>query len=185
MPVRIFVGNFPYDATEAELREHFSAVGKPGRIYLPTDRQTGRPRGFAFIEFEVRAEAEEAIRRFNDKPFKGRPLVVNEARERDDRPRPSFGAQQSSSRPPSLREPASAESLSRGGSRPSGTEAAPRRSRGKAKKGSDSERSVKGPMREVVRSRFFGMDDDEPYDDDLDEENFASRVSDSDEDENT
>src|ERR671914_119617 len=86
MPVRLFVGNLPYDATEAELRAHFSAVGPLSYIYLPTDRETGKPRGFAFVEFNDRAQAEEAIRRFNDQLFKGRPIAVNEARAKEDRP---------------------------------------------------------------------------------------------------
>ncbi|MGH9831808.1 MAG: RNA recognition motif domain-containing protein, partial [Blastocatellia bacterium] len=57
MPVRIFVGNLPYNTTEAELREHFSAVGPLTYVSLPTDRETGQPRGFAFLEFNDRAQA--------------------------------------------------------------------------------------------------------------------------------
>ena len=87
MPVRLFVGNLPYNVTESELREHFSGVGEPSHIYLPTDRETGKMRGFAFVEFNDRAQAEEAIRRLNNQTFKGRPLAVNEAREREARPR--------------------------------------------------------------------------------------------------
>src|SRR3982751_4447186 len=97
MAVRLFVGNLPYTATEAELREHFTAVGPLSYIYLPTDRETGKPRGFAFIEYNDRSQAEEAIRRFNNQPFKGRPLAVNEARAKEDRP-PS-GAPQRPSEP--------------------------------------------------------------------------------------
>src|ERR1044071_5209757 len=87
MAVRLFVGNLPYDATEADLREHFSAVGPLSYVYLPTDRETGKPRGFAFIEYAERAQAEEAIRRFNNQLLKGRPIAVNEARAKEDRPR--------------------------------------------------------------------------------------------------
>ena len=87
MAVRLFVGNLPYDATEADLREHFSAVGPLSYVYLPTDRETGKPRGFAFIEYADRAQAEEAIRRFNNQLLKGRPIAVNEARAKEDRPR--------------------------------------------------------------------------------------------------
>ena len=83
MAVRLFVGNLPYSATEAELREHFSAAGPIAGIWIATDRETGRPRGFAFVEFEDRAVAEDAIRRFNNQPFGGRPLAVNEARPQD------------------------------------------------------------------------------------------------------
>ena len=74
MSVRLFVGNLPYDATEADLREHFSAVAPLSYIYLPLDRETGKPRGFAFIEYSERSHALEAINRFNSQMFKGRPL---------------------------------------------------------------------------------------------------------------
>lgn len=83
MPVRLFVGNLPYDTTEAELREYFSAVGTLSFAQVAMDRETGRARGFAFIEFVDAAQAEEAIRRFNNQPFKNRPLAINEARPRD------------------------------------------------------------------------------------------------------
>jgi RNA recognition motif-containing protein len=86
MPVRLFVGNLPYDATEAELREHFGQVGPLSHVFIPVDRETGRPRGFAFVEFMDRAPAEEAVARLNSQPFKGRPLSVSEARAREDRP---------------------------------------------------------------------------------------------------
>jgi len=81
--VRLFVGNMPYGATEADLRTHFSQVGPPSQIVLPVDRDTGRPRGFAFVEFQDRAMAEQAIQRFNQQPFMGRPLSVSEARPRE------------------------------------------------------------------------------------------------------
>jgi len=81
--VRLFVGNMPYGATEADLRAHFSGVGAPSQIVIPVDRDTGRPRGFAFVEFTERAMAEEAISRFNQQPFMGRSLSVSEARPRE------------------------------------------------------------------------------------------------------
>src|SRR5688572_18488077 len=84
--VRLFIGNLPYAASEAELREHLSSVGAPSQVVLPMDRETGRPRGFAFVDYADRAVAEEAIRRYNQQPFKGRPLAVSEARPREDRP---------------------------------------------------------------------------------------------------
>lgn len=83
MAVRLFVGNMPYGATEADLRAHFSAVGPPSQVVLPVDRDTGRPRGFAFVEYLDRALAEEAINRFNQQPFMGRSLSVSEARPRE------------------------------------------------------------------------------------------------------
>ena len=86
MSVRLFIGNLPYAASEAELREHLSSVGAPSQVVLPVDRETGRPRGFAFVDYVDRTVAEEAIRRFNQQPFKGRPLAVSEARPREDRP---------------------------------------------------------------------------------------------------
>jgi len=93
--VRLFVGNLPYGASEAELREYFAAVGQPSQIIMPVDRETGRPRGFAFVEYADRTMAEEAIRRFDSQPFKGRPLAVSEARPREERApgaRPPGGA---------------------------------------------------------------------------------------------
>ncbi|MCA1649855.1 MAG: RNA-binding protein [Acidobacteria bacterium] len=80
MSVRLFIGNLPYAASEAELREHLSSVGVPSQVVLPVDRETGRPRGFAFVDYADRAVAEEAIRRYDQQPFKGRPLAVSEAR---------------------------------------------------------------------------------------------------------
>jgi RNA recognition motif-containing protein len=81
----LFVGNMPYGATEADLRTHFSGVGAPSQVVIPMDRETGRPRGFAFVEFLDRAVAEQAIQRFNQQPFMGRSLSVSEARPREER----------------------------------------------------------------------------------------------------
>ena len=86
MPVRLFVGNLPYDATEEEIRSHFSPAGNVLNVFIPVDRETGRKRGFAFVEFNDSATAQEAIRLFNSQPFKGRALAVNEARAREARP---------------------------------------------------------------------------------------------------
>jgi len=96
--VRLFVGNLPYQATEDDLRTHFAQVGEPTQIVRPLDRETGRARGFAFVEYAERAPAEEAIKRFDGQLFMGRPLAVSEARAREDRgpstgPRPGgYGA---------------------------------------------------------------------------------------------
>ena len=84
--VRLFVGNLDYSVNEAELRQHFGEVGAPAQVALPVDRETGRPRGFAFVEFADRGVAEEVIRRFNGQALKGRPLAISEARAREDRP---------------------------------------------------------------------------------------------------
>ena len=86
MAVRLFIGNLPYGASEADLRAHFTAVAEPSHVVMPVDRETGRPRGFAFVEFADRAQAEEVIKRFDAQPFQGRNLAVSEARAREDRP---------------------------------------------------------------------------------------------------
>ena len=86
MAVRLFIGNLPYSASEADLRAHFAPVAEPSHVAMPVDRETGRPRGFAFVEFVDRDKAEEVIRKFDAQPFQGRPLAVSEARAREDRP---------------------------------------------------------------------------------------------------
>jgi cold-inducible RNA-binding protein len=92
LAVRLFVGNLAYSTTEADLRSYFGAIAPPSQVVLPVDRETGRPRGFAFVEFLDRAHAEQAIQRFHGQVFNGRPLAVSEARAREDRgpggPRP-------------------------------------------------------------------------------------------------
>ena len=96
--VRLFIGNLPYTATEEDIRSHFATVAPPTQVVRPLDRETGRARGFAFVEYGERTHAEEAIKRFDGQLFMGRPLAVSEARAREDRgpsgPRPggSFGA---------------------------------------------------------------------------------------------
>ena len=82
LAVRLFVGNLPYGATEAELREHLSAVAVPTQIMMPVDRETGRPRGFAFVEMPGKQASLAAIAGLNGKELAGRPLKVNEAQER-------------------------------------------------------------------------------------------------------
>jgi len=98
LAVRLFVGNLSYATTEADLRTYFGTVAAPSQVVLPVDRETGRPRGFAFVEYLDRAHAEQAIQKFNGQMFSGRPLAVSEARAREDRgpggfsgPRPGGG----------------------------------------------------------------------------------------------
>jgi cold-inducible RNA-binding protein len=95
LAVRLFVGNLSYATTEADLRSYFGTIAAPSQVVLPVDRETGRPRGFAFVEFQDRAHAEQAIQKFNGQVFNGRPLAVSEARAREDRgpggPRPGGG----------------------------------------------------------------------------------------------
>lgn len=88
MAVRLFVGNLPYETTEGELRELFGTAGTLTSVHLPIDRETNRPRGFAFVEFEERGQAEAALNRFNGQLFKGRPLAINEARAKGEAPPP-------------------------------------------------------------------------------------------------
>lgn len=78
------------------MRQHFAQVGEPTQIVRPLDRETGRARGFAFVEYAERSQAEAAIQQFDGQLFMGRPLAVSEARAREDRgpggpPRPSGG----------------------------------------------------------------------------------------------
>ena len=175
MAVRLFVGNLPYSATETALREHFSAIGPLSYIYLPIDRDSGKPRGFAFVEFSERAQAEEAIRKFNNQLFMGRPLAVNEAREREDRPQGS----PSRSYAPNREFPEPPGTTERPAGRSFGPDAAPRRTfRKPGGKGGKGDRAPKQPIRERPGGRFFGEDADESTEDDLSSDNFASRVDD-------
>ena len=86
MPKRIYVGNLPFSATEDEVRDMFTAYGSVNSVHLVTDRETGRPRGFGFVEMESGDEADEAIGKLNQTQMGGRTLNVNEARPREPRP---------------------------------------------------------------------------------------------------
>ena len=78
--VRLFVGNLPYQATEDDLRTHFAQVGEPTQIVRPLDRETGRARGFAFVEMATDQDAQTAVSTLNEREFGGRRLTVNEAK---------------------------------------------------------------------------------------------------------
>ncbi|HEY1892427.1 MAG TPA: RNA-binding protein [Steroidobacteraceae bacterium] len=78
---KIYVGNLPFSATESEVRELFAQHGTVESVSLITDRDTGRPRGFGFVEM-ARADAAKAIQNLNGKELGGRALRVNEAQER-------------------------------------------------------------------------------------------------------
>jgi RNA recognition motif-containing protein len=82
----VFVGNLSFDVTREELIEAFSAAGRVVDAKVPTDRETGRPRGFAFVEFESDEAAQRSIEQLNGRDLKGRPLRVNEAENRPPRP---------------------------------------------------------------------------------------------------
>ncbi len=81
----IYVGNLSYEATEENLTEVFAAYGKVKRIQLPTDRETGRPRGFGFVEMEDESNEDAAITALDGSEWMGRDLKVNKARPRESR----------------------------------------------------------------------------------------------------
>jgi len=83
MSKNIFVGNLPFTTTSDELREMFAEYGNVTRAQVATDRETGRSRGFGFVE--MTEGADEAIGALNGTQFNGRPLTVNEAKPREDR----------------------------------------------------------------------------------------------------
>ena len=84
---KIYVGNLPFTATDADIRTLFSQHGTVESVSLPTDRDTGRPRGFGFVEMS-QADAARAIQSLNGQDMGGRPLRVNEAQ---DKPRTGGG----------------------------------------------------------------------------------------------
>ena len=84
MSQRIYVGNFPYSATEEEVEQLFGQHGEVISVALPTDRETGRPRGFGFVEMS-NEDAAKAIEALDGTDFGGRSLAVSEARPRQDR----------------------------------------------------------------------------------------------------
>lgn len=172
MPVRLFIGNLPYSASEADLRAHFASIAEPSHVVMPVDRETGRPRGFAFVEFADRAIAEQVIQKFNAQPFQGRNLAVSEARAREDRPpgpRPPGGF--GGPRPGGFGGPRPGGGF--GGPRPGGPPgppggprdrsanfgppAPPRRLRGK--KGQQQEHKPRGPIKERTGGRIYDVDD--------------------------
>ncbi|MEE2703173.1 MAG: RNA-binding protein [Myxococcota bacterium] len=79
---KLYVGNLPWSTTEADLQGMFSDYGKVSSAAVITDRETGRSRGFGFVELEDDAEAARAISDLNGKDLEGRPLRVDEAQER-------------------------------------------------------------------------------------------------------
>ena len=89
MSKRIYVGNLPYSATEEELKELFGAHGTVNEVHLVTDRETGRPRGFGFVEMEDGGD--EAIEATHGSQLGGRTLTVNEARPREPRRQQRYG----------------------------------------------------------------------------------------------
>ena len=196
MSVRLFIGNLPYAANEADLREHLSGVGAPTQVVLPVDRETGRPRGFAFVDYADRGVAEEAIRRFNQQPFKGRPLAVSEARPREERgpggpPRPGgFSGPRPGGPPPGPGGPRPGGFAPRPGgfaprpdaggtaapgqrNRNFGPDAPPKNKRKPPRK--DSDRGPRGPIKERPVGRLYDADEDwRAQDEEVDVDNVAT-----------
>jgi RNA recognition motif-containing protein len=81
----IYVGNLSYNATEEDLRQAFSQYGDVSSVSVIKDRETGRPRGFAFVEMPDEAQAKQAIDNLNNAEIADRRVTVNEARPREDR----------------------------------------------------------------------------------------------------
>jgi len=183
MAVRLFVGNLPYDATEEEIRKHFSSVGNLSYVSIPLDRETGKKRGFAFVEFADAQQAQEAIRQFNNQPFKGRSLAVNEARAREAGPRPAGGGFRPSPGPrpgggPPMRPPSDfpdPSGVEPRGDRPArknfGPDAKPARNRSQRFKPEGGKKAFK----ERFTGQIFGAEDEEQgQDPEID--NFATGV---------
>ena len=85
--MRIYVGNLSWTADENELRDAFAAHGEVTSVQIITDRESGRSRGFAFVEMANDAEAKDAIAAVDNKEIDGRQVKVNEAKPRNERPR--------------------------------------------------------------------------------------------------
>jgi len=82
--MKIYVGNLSYEVTEEDLRQEFRAFGEVASVDIITDKYSGRPKGFGFVEMATKSEAEAAITGLNGKTLKERTIVVNEARPRTD-----------------------------------------------------------------------------------------------------
>ena len=87
----IYVGNLSYSCTEDDLRQAFSQFGQVSSVNIIMDRETGRPRGFAFVEMPDGNEASTAIQQLNQAEIAGRSITVNEARPKAERPRRDGG----------------------------------------------------------------------------------------------
>jgi RNA recognition motif-containing protein len=86
MDNKLYVGNLPYSMRDDDLQQHFARFGEVMSAKVMMDRDTGRSKGFAFVEMGTRDDAQAAIRGMNGQSFEGRALVVNEARPREERP---------------------------------------------------------------------------------------------------
>lgn len=89
---KLYVGNLPYQTTETDLQELFASSGDVATVTLVRDRETGRARGFGFVEMATEEGASRAIETLNNASYGGRNLSVNEARPQEFRPRNGGGA---------------------------------------------------------------------------------------------
>ena len=96
---KVFVGNLSFDTTREELEAFFAPMGEIAEVMVPTDRDSGRPRGFAFVTFASAESATEAIQKLDGAELGGRNLRVNAATERTDRPAGGGGFRAPSARP--------------------------------------------------------------------------------------
>jgi RNA recognition motif-containing protein len=90
---KVFVGNLNYETTETDLLDLFTGAGEVVEVFLPLDRNTGRPRGFAFVEFVEQESVGIAIEKFNEHDLRGRKIRINEAEERPSRAPRIFNSQ--------------------------------------------------------------------------------------------
>jgi len=88
--MKLYVGNLPFTVQEQELKDLFSEYSSVSSVQLITDRETGRSKGFGFVEISDDDEASNAIQELNGKDFGGRAVIVNEARPRESRENRSF-----------------------------------------------------------------------------------------------
>jgi RNA recognition motif-containing protein len=91
MDAKMYVGNLSYDVTQEELQALFEAHGAVSDVFIVKDRESGRPRGFAFVTMEEKSAMDAAIEALNGEEFMGRNLAINEARPREERPRGGGG----------------------------------------------------------------------------------------------
>jgi RNA recognition motif-containing protein len=96
--MKLYVGNLSFDATEDQVKDLFTGYGTPESVRVITDRDTGRAKGFGFVEFSSDQEAKAAISGLNGQEFQGRPLTVNEARPQEPRNGGNRGGYRGSSR---------------------------------------------------------------------------------------
>jgi len=90
MATKLFVGSLSYNVDDTQLRDFFATVGEVVSANVITDRDSGRSKGFGFVEMSSDDEAKEAIKQLNGKDLDGRSIIVNEAKPREERPQGSF-----------------------------------------------------------------------------------------------